>query len=98
MGAGATAKPVNGGNAPRSRRVLVTGAASGIGLEASRELARGGDHVIVADRDVAGGETAVQRMLDAGGSAEFRRLDLGICRTSGVSRPTSWPWASRWTS
>ena len=43
-----------------SRRVLVTGAASGIGLETSLQLARRGDHVVVADRNVAGGEAAVQ--------------------------------------
>jgi NAD(P)-dependent dehydrogenase (short-subunit alcohol dehydrogenase family) len=59
-----------------SRRVLVTGAASGIGLETSLQLARRGDHVVVADRDVAGGENAVRRIVDAGGSAEFRELDL----------------------
>jgi NAD(P)-dependent dehydrogenase (short-subunit alcohol dehydrogenase family) len=62
--------------APGLRRVLVTGAASGIGLETSLELARRGDHIIVADRDVAGGEAAVRRMIDAGGSAEFRELEL----------------------
>jgi NAD(P)-dependent dehydrogenase (short-subunit alcohol dehydrogenase family) len=56
--------------------VLVTGAASGIGLETSLALARRGDHVIAADRNVAGGEAAVRRMRDTGGSAEFRALDL----------------------
>ncbi len=61
---------------PTPRRILVTGAASGIGLEASLQLARAGHHLIVADRNVAGGEAAVQRMLDSGGSAEFRELDL----------------------
>ena len=63
-------------SAPGGRRVLVTGAASGIGLETALSLARRGDHVIVADRDVPGGEAAVQRMLEAAGSAEFRELDL----------------------
>ena len=62
--------------APRSRRVLVTGAASGIGLETSLQLAAHGDHIIVADRNVAGGEAAVRRIVEAGGSAEFRELDL----------------------
>lgn len=60
----------------RSRRVLVTGAASGIGLETSLQLAGRGDHVIVADRNVAGGEMAARRIEEAGGSAEFRELDL----------------------
>jgi len=57
-------------------RVLVTGAASGIGLETSLQLARAGHHVIVADRNVAGGEEAVKRIVDDGGSAEFRTLEL----------------------
>lgn len=59
-----------------ARRVLVTGAASGIGLETALALARGGDHVVVADRDVAGGESAVRRIVAAGGHAEARELDL----------------------
>jgi NAD(P)-dependent dehydrogenase (short-subunit alcohol dehydrogenase family) len=54
----------------------VTGAASGIGLETALALAAGGDHVVVADRDVAGGEVAVRRIRDAGGRAEMRELDL----------------------
>lgn len=61
---------------PGAQRVLVTGAASGIGLETSLQLARLGHHVLVADRNVAGGEAAVQRIVGAGGSAEFRELDL----------------------
>ncbi len=58
------------------RRVLVTGAASGLGRETALELARRGDHVIVADRNVAGGETIVAAIRGAGGTAEFRELDL----------------------
>jgi NAD(P)-dependent dehydrogenase (short-subunit alcohol dehydrogenase family) len=57
-------------------RVLVTGAASGIGLETALQLSRRGDHVVVADRNAAGGEAVVRRILDAGGSAEFRELEL----------------------
>jgi NAD(P)-dependent dehydrogenase (short-subunit alcohol dehydrogenase family) len=60
----------------RSRRILVTGAASGIGLETSLQLAARGDHVVLADRNVAGGETALRRVFEAGGSGEFRELDL----------------------
>jgi NAD(P)-dependent dehydrogenase (short-subunit alcohol dehydrogenase family) len=59
-----------------TRRALVTGAASGIGLETALQLAHRGDHVVVADRNVAGGEAAVRRIVDAGGSAELRELDL----------------------
>ncbi|MBP6683365.1 MAG: SDR family NAD(P)-dependent oxidoreductase [Halioglobus sp.] len=58
------------------RRVLITGAASGIGLEAALQLATRGDHIIVADRNEAGGKVTVDRIAVAGGSAEFRALDL----------------------
>jgi NAD(P)-dependent dehydrogenase (short-subunit alcohol dehydrogenase family) len=60
----------------RSRRTLVTGAASGVGLETSLQLAAHGDHVILADRDVRGGEAALRRVIEAGGRGEFRELDL----------------------
>ena len=59
-----------------TRRILVTGAASGIGLETSLQLAARGDHVILADRNVTGGEAALRRIVAAGGSGEFRQLDL----------------------
>jgi NAD(P)-dependent dehydrogenase (short-subunit alcohol dehydrogenase family) len=59
-----------------SRRVLVTGAASGIGLETSLQLAARGDRIVVADRNVPGGESAAERILASGGHAEFRELDL----------------------
>lgn len=64
-------------NAKPKRRALVTGSASGIGLETARQLAGLGYHVIVADRNVEGGEAVAQRIAVAGGSAEFRALDLG---------------------
>src|SRR5262249_37537136 len=63
-------------SAARSRRVLVTGAASGIGLETSRQLAALGAHVILADRNATGGEAALRRIVNAGGRGEFRELDL----------------------
>jgi len=61
---------------PGRRRALVTGAASGIGLETALQLAERGEHVIVADRNVEGAEAAVRRIVDAGGSAEHRALEL----------------------
>ena len=54
----------------------MTGAASGIGLETALALARRGDHVVVADRDLAGGEAVVRRIEEAGGRAELRELEL----------------------
>lgn len=58
-------------------RVMVTGGASGIGLEASLQLAQRGHHIIIADRNDEGGKAVVDRIVDAGGSGEFRQLDLG---------------------
>jgi len=55
---------------------LVTGGASGIGRATVTELARQGAHVVVADIDAAKGEATAQALRDAGGRAQFVRLDV----------------------
>ena len=55
------------------RTYVVTGANSGIGLEAARKLVAAGGHVVLAVRDTAKGEAAAAQ-LD--GSTEVAELDL----------------------
>lgn len=60
------------------RRMVVTGANSGLGLSTARELARRGAHVVIAARDPARGEEAV-RLVRADvpqASVEAGTLDL----------------------
>jgi NAD(P)-dependent dehydrogenase (short-subunit alcohol dehydrogenase family) len=60
------------------RRALVTGANSGIGYQAVLELARRGAHVLLACRDRAKGEAALERLRaeTVDSSAEVVVLDL----------------------
>jgi NAD(P)-dependent dehydrogenase (short-subunit alcohol dehydrogenase family) len=60
------------------RRVLITGANSGIGYYAALELARKDAHVVMASRDKARGDAALARLRAEipGASAEVVLLDL----------------------
>jgi NAD(P)-dependent dehydrogenase (short-subunit alcohol dehydrogenase family) len=60
------------------RIAIVTGANSGIGLDAARVLARAGAHVVLACRDAAKGETAAASIRSevSGADLELASLDL----------------------
>ena len=55
------------------RTIIITGANSGLGAVAARELARVGGQVILAVRNTGKGEAAAQQMT---GDVEVRQLDL----------------------
>lgn len=60
-------------------RALITGGAAGLGFETARALARRGFDVVIADRDIDGGQRAVAELgaMSGVGQVEFRALDLG---------------------
>ena len=58
----------------RGKNVLVTGATSGIGLEASVELARRGARVVMVGRDPGRTEAAVADVIARSGSSEVSHL------------------------
>jgi NAD(P)-dependent dehydrogenase (short-subunit alcohol dehydrogenase family) len=65
------------------RRILITGANSGIGYHAALKLARKGASVMLACRDRERGETALDRLIEdaPGAEAELVLLDLASLRS-----------------
>jgi NAD(P)-dependent dehydrogenase (short-subunit alcohol dehydrogenase family) len=58
------------------KRVLVTGAARGLGAAICRELGTAGAQLILADRNGAGGEALAQAICAGGGTATAMQLDV----------------------
>lgn len=68
------------------KRILVTGAAHGIGQALSRRLASDGCHVLATDLTVASLQTTVQLTRDAGGSGAAFALDVTSSASIGAAR------------
>lgn len=58
------------------RIALITGSNRGIGLEAARQLARRGFHVVITSRDEGQGQAAAEGIRRAGGKATALPLDV----------------------
>lgn len=58
------------------RVAVITGGASGIGRETALKFARKGDHVVVADFNVAAGEETVKMIQEDGYEAIFVQTDV----------------------
>src|SRR5260370_32599955 len=85
FGATSTTEDVLSGVNLQGKRILVTGASAGLGVETARSLAARGAHVVGAARDLAKAEAAtteVRRDAAAnGGSFEVVMLDLSDLRS-----------------
>mgnify|MGYP000417387017 CR=1 FL=1 len=57
-------------------KLIVTGAANGIGRAAALQLAEEGARILVADRDARGGEETCRLIREAGGTAFFHETDV----------------------
>ncbi|MFL6240355.1 MAG: oxidoreductase [Actinomycetes bacterium] len=70
-----------------AKTVVVTGASSGLGEETSRAIAAHGAHVVMAVRDKAKGDAAVERIRSRhpDASLELHELDLGSLATARAS-------------
>ena len=78
FGATSTAAEVLDGVDLAGRRIIVTGGASGIGIETARALAGAGAEVTLAVRDLAAGERAAEDITASTGNKQVLvgRLDL----------------------
>ena len=69
----------------QGRTAIITGANSGIGFEAARELAKKGARVVLACRNESKGNQAVQRILESHPTASVELMLLDLSRLASVA-------------
>lgn len=80
-----TADQVLAGVNLSGRSALVTGGASGIGIETSRALARAGATVTLAVRDISSGNSAAKDIASSTGNTDVRVELLDLTSTTSIS-------------
>jgi NAD(P)-dependent dehydrogenase (short-subunit alcohol dehydrogenase family) len=84
FGFSSTAAEVAAGVDLTGRRVIVTGASSGIGIETVRALAGTGAEITLAVRDVAAGERAAQDVALTSGNTKLHVAPLDLGRPASI--------------
>ena len=84
LGPSSTALEVVAGLDLTGRTVVVTGGASGIGIETARALASAGASVTIATRDAAAAERAAADVADSTGSTQVRGAHLDLTDLDSV--------------
>ena len=91
FGARSTAGEVARGIDLSGKRIIVTGASSGIGIETARALARTGAEVTLAVRNIAAGEDAARDIVASSGNRNVRVVFLDLSdRGSIASFVSAW--------
>ena len=88
FGATSTADEVVDGLDLSGTSAIVTGGASGIGIETARALARAGADVTLAVRDLAAGDRAARALCETTGSTTVRAAHLDLVDRASIDRFT----------
>jgi NAD(P)-dependent dehydrogenase (short-subunit alcohol dehydrogenase family) len=85
FGATSTTDEVLAGVNLKGKRILVTGASAGLGVETSRALAAHGAHVVGAARDLNKAEAATEQVRkDAANGGSFELIELDLANLKSV--------------